>query len=232
MKKLAMIALAFAAPALAVEKAPAAPPAPAAPLVAPPPPLAPPAEAVITRENEEASPEQVRKILGRYSAEPAVRDVQEKAMRYAEVHPEVISSWRKRSAWAAVLPELRAEYRRVNRDLTRTTIQRPSADKLQTDDRLEDLVLGRATWDLRDLVFSPDELKVSKEAEDLVKLREDVLDQVTKLYYERRRLQVDLDLAPPKDLAGRVRKELRLQELTADIDALTGGWFSEQLSAR
>ena len=34
---------------------------------------------------------------------------------------------------------------------------------------------------------------------------------------------------PVVDLGDRVLKELRLQELTADIDAFTGGWFSDKL---
>lgn len=218
MRKLAALALA-AADALAADKE-----------AAPPPEVerAPATEAVVTREGEAASPEQVKKLLTRYATEPTVREVQERAMRYAEVHPEVIQSWRKRSGWAAALPELRAEYQRRDDTLKRVR-QSSTGDLSQDDDRVGDRLVGRATWDLKELIFNPDELRVSGESNDLVRLREDVLDQVTKLYYERRRLQVDLDLAPPRDLGGRVRKELRLQELTADVDALTGGWFSERL---
>ena len=90
------------------------------------------------------------------------------------------------------------------------------------------LTIG-ATWELDRLIFEPQEMAVAREAVRTANLRDRVLDEVTRRYFERRRLQVDLELAPPTDLSDRVRKELRLQELTADIDAFTGGWFSDKL---
>jgi competence ComEA-like helix-hairpin-helix protein len=186
-----------------------------------------------TKEGDaDAAPGDVKKLLARYGDEPSIRDVQEAATRFAEVHPEVISSWRSRSRLAALGPSLRAEYRYVGQDNTRLKTGGDTADTKQTDLGIEHRPLVRAQWDLDRLVFNPDELRVSNEVTDLVRLRESVLDQVTKVYYERRRLQVDLDLTPPKDIAGRVRKELRLQELAADLDALTGGFFSKKLAER
>ena len=60
----------------------------------------------------------------------------------------------------------------------------------------------------------------------MVQLRDDILNEVTRYYYERRRLQIDLAMNPPRDRSKELEKELRLQELTAYIDALTGGYFS------
>jgi hypothetical protein len=239
------LALAIAlAPALAfaqrtpVKQVEATPEKPAATAAEAPPPPAPAAEekkpseptAIVGREGSSASAEDARRLLQKWAAEPTIRQVQDAAMRYAEVHPEVIASWRTRvraSPWA---PELRAEYRFKGNDDARLRIQRPDADLTQDDTKREHRALARLTWDLDQAVFNREELRVSSEATDLVRLREDVLDQVTKLYFERRRLQIDLELEPPRDLAGRVRKELRLQELTADIDALTGGYLSRQLA--
>lgn len=180
----------------------------------------------------DASPSEVRKLLGRYKDEPAIRDVQEAATRFAEVYPEVIQSWRSRSRLAGLGPQIRGEYRYVGSNTQRLRTGGDTPDTQQDDVGTEHRPLARAQWDLDRLIFNPDELRVSNEVVDLVRLRESVLDQVTKVYFERRRLQVDLDLTPPKDIAGRVRKELRLQELVADLDAMTGGFFSKKLAER
>ena len=55
------------------------------------------------------------------------------------------------------------------------------------------------------------------------------MNEITRTYFERRRLQIETLASPPQDLKLSLEKELRLQELTADIDALTGGYFSKSL---
>jgi hypothetical protein len=99
----------------------------------------------------------------------------------------------------------------------------------RTDTRIQHQVLVQ--WDLSEVIFNPDILRVSREVGRQVKQREDLLNAVTKLYFERRRAQVDLVLSPPTDAADRLRKQLAIQELTAQVDALTGGWFGQKLSA-
>jgi hypothetical protein len=64
-----------------------------------------------------------------------------------------------------------------------------------------------------------------------VQLRDDILDEVTKLYFERLRVKMELDNLSIEDRKKRFEKGLRLQELTASIDALTGGYFSAQIRA-
>ena len=77
--------------------------------------------------------------------------------------------------------------------------------------------------------MSSEQIRVINEAQDIVKLRDRVLDEVTRLYFDRRRLQVDILLDTGADLRSRIENELRLQELTANLDALTGGTFSASL---
>ena len=64
----------------------------------------------------------------------------------------------------------------------------------------------------------------------MVQLRDDVLDEVTRLYFERRKLQIELMTSPPKEINAKLEKILRLQELTAGVDALTGGYLSKRLA--
>jgi hypothetical protein len=63
----------------------------------------------------------------------------------------------------------------------------------------------------------------------MVQLRDDILDEVTKLYFERIRVKMELGNLPIEDRKKRYDKELRLQELTASLDALTGGYFTQQI---
>ena len=66
---------------------------------------------------------------------------------------------------------------------------------------------------------------------DLVELRNDVLEEVTQFYFQRRQLQIDMLLSPPEDLRERLRMELQLQEVTANVDYLTGGYLTQRLNA-
>ena len=63
-----------------------------------------------------------------------------------------------------------------------------------------------------------------------MQLRDDILDEVTKLYFERIRVKVELDNLSIEDRKKRLDKELRLNELTAVLDGLTGGSFSRLCS--
>jgi hypothetical protein len=84
------------------------------------------------------------------------------------------------------------------------------------------------TWELGDAVFHPDAIDVSKEAREVIELRDDVLDEINQLYFERRR--VLLQLAGLGTDAGEeaARLRLRADELAAGLDAWTGGWWSAQ----
>jgi ligand-binding sensor domain-containing protein len=81
------------------------------------------------------------------------------------------------------------------------------------------------TWDLGDVAYHPEEIDVSREAREVIKLRDDVLDEVTQLYFERRRVLAELFARPDAPPAERLRLRLRAAELAAGLDAWTGGWF-------
>jgi competence ComEA-like helix-hairpin-helix protein len=184
---------------------------------------------VIVQEGKVVSNEVVRKVLKRYAGEPTVREVQEHAIEYVRVHPEIIDSWRLRARTNALAPRLQTNAQgNTNNGLRTVTATGEAPQEVRTDDTGGRLIVG-ATWELDRLVFEPQEMAVAREGVRMANLRDRVLDEVTRRYFERRRLQVDLELSPPTDLGDRVKKELRMQELTADIDAATGGWFSQKL---
>jgi hypothetical protein len=80
-------------------------------------------------------------------------------------------------------------------------------------------------WDLGDLVYQPEAIDVAREAREVIELRDEVLDEVTQLYFERRRVLLSLRSAAG-DAAESARLRLRADELAAGLDGWTGVFFS------
>ncbi|MFH1640701.1 MAG: hypothetical protein ABIA66_01925, partial [Candidatus Omnitrophota bacterium] len=172
---------------------------------------------------------ELKQILSRFDSEPSINEVLEAATRYAEVNSEKITQWRKAAKRKALLPDLSIG---VDHDIKDTyEIYTSSTTNYWTTGPANtstgwDVTLN---WDLGDLIWNDDQTSIDVRSKLMVQLRDDILNEVTRLYFERRRLQIGLLLNPPKELNDKIEKNLRLQELTAGIDALTGGWFSRQL---
>ncbi|MBI5663864.1 MAG: hypothetical protein HZC49_02055 [Nitrospirae bacterium] len=88
------------------------------------------------------------------------------------------------------------------------------------------------TWKLGELIWNDDQTSIDNRSKLMVQLRDDVLNEVTRLYFERRRLQINSVMSPPADNRDIIEKDLRLQELTANIDALTGSYLSSRLAQK
>ena len=174
---------------------------------------------------------EARRILAKFDSEPNIVAVQTAAASYARVNPDAYDSWMSASRFAYLLPSnIRGQLRRQDGDQSdvRTTSSGLS-DLVSTDEQLQ--IILRADWDLTRLVFNKDSITAARQIERIVNQREDILTTVNKLYFARRQLQVDLELEPPTSVERAVKSQLRIDALTADLDALTGGWFSKQLPA-
>ena len=88
------------------------------------------------------------------------------------------------------------------------------------------------SWYLGDFLYERQQIYISKEARDLVELRQDVLEQVTQYFFDRRSARIDLILNPPADSYSRVEALLMIQQLNASLDALTGGYFSRTIKEK
>jgi hypothetical protein len=182
---------------------------------------------------QESFDQRIASIMAQFEHEPDVRKVQRAAARHAQVNPGSYAQWQSAAAWAHTLPErVKGEVQRLSRDEkdVRTTSSTNSlSELLALDDHLRLDV--EVQWDLSKLIFNPDQLKVSREISNLVELREDILTTVNKLYFSRRRIQVERVLNPPQSIRKAVNLSINIASLSADIDALTGGWFSRKLKA-
>ena len=88
------------------------------------------------------------------------------------------------------------------------------------------------SWELGNLIWNDDQTNIDVRSRLMVQLRNDILDDLRRTYYERKRLQFELMSGPPKDMNAKFEKELRLQELTQAIDDLTGNYFSEHFKKK
>ncbi|MBN1878905.1 ComEA family DNA-binding protein [bacterium] len=185
----------------------------------------------------------VDEILASFDLEPSIRDVQIAAIRFAEIDGERFAQWRQKAKEKGLWPDsvqfTLGHDTDDDRDYTRTntisisggtTTVGPDKEtwKRGTDDDFDYQL--RFRWKLQDYCFSNDILRVSSETEKQVKFRQSVIEDVTELYYDRRALQVEMILQPEVSITVKVKRELQIQELTAAIDGLTGGFFSEALA--
>lgn len=182
---------------------------------------------------------QVNPLESYYQNEPAIDEVQQAAIKYAEVEPEKIALWRKQASKRALLPKLSISFDQ-DKDKTSSssiwgtygTSSTPGKyytgpdDETNYDNHNWGVCLS---WELGDLIWNDDQTSIDVRSRLMVQLREDILDEVTKLYFERLRLKLDLDNLAIEDRRKRMEKELKIKELSASLDALTGGYFSRQL---
>jgi len=79
------------------------------------------------------------------------------------------------------------------------------------------------TWELGRLTEPDDQLAISRERREVIELRDQILERVNRLYFERQRVLAEHSTAPAGE---RDALALRASELTAQLDAWTGGTFS------
>lgn len=250
-----------------------------------------------TQEDTTAPPpiETMADMEALFAFEPSYQEIQQVAMRYAEVHPDKIASWRRGASLRAFLPEIdfdydyrksfdigaddeystnlnssyssdygtegsqednyTREYGETSDSVNPGDIAWSLREKWSTDidsawsssentgnDRGESTGHDEAerttrdkrwrvvlSWDLRDFLYNKEQTRISKEARDLVELRQDVLEEVNTYFFDRRRAQIEMLFSPPSDVRSKIDLQLDIARVTASIDALTGGYLSNAL---
>ena len=84
-----------------------------------------------------------------------------------------------------------------------------------------------ANWDLSRLIFDLRQLPhFGRIQRNLSGIRQDTTERVHRLYQEYMRLYIIMKGAPPKDPKTKMYHEIRLQEISAYFDAISGGYWS------
>jgi hypothetical protein len=170
------------------------------------------------------------------ASEPDIGSVHRAALRYLDLQPDRIAALRRgvdRRGWLPIVAFRGSSdrYRGRGYDYDEAYV---SGDRRELHDSNRDYARDlelqlTVSWDLGDIAYHPEAIDVSREAREIIELRDDVLDEITQLYFERRLVLAEMtSLAEPAPAAV---LQLRAAQLAAGIDAWTGGWFSRQLSS-
>jgi hypothetical protein len=173
--------------------------------------------------------------------EPDIHNVHRAALRYLDLQPDRIAALRRGVARRGWLPIVAFRgnsdrYRGRGYDYDEAYVSGELRELHDSDrDKARDLGLQlTVSWDLGDIAYHPEAIDISREAREIIELRDDVLDEITQLYFERRLVLAEIaSLSETAPLAEPVRADvlqLRAAQLAAGIDAWTGGWFSSRLS--
>ena len=167
---------------------------------------------------------QVQAALRALEQEPTIQEVQQAALRFYNVERETVESLRDRAGLKSLAPDVSASYRSGNNGVFINQFDYLNGAPMQNYQVGRDFSKGdvyewqvSGSWSLSRLVFNPEVLDVSS----MAAIQEGVLKEITRLYYTRRRLQVDLIFSNPQDPSVRISKQLRIDQITATIDALT-----------
>lgn len=173
---------------------------------------------------------EVAAARARFEIDPPIAETVHAALEYFRVSPDAIDALRRASRVRALMPLVAGGYR-FDDDAETSFEQQRLFQPREVEGRgavRRHSVTAGAIWDLREAVFNPAQIQ----AYGLVGVQRDVMLEITRTYYMRRQLQLRLALRPPEDALARMTLELRVEEFTAILDALTGGWFARELVAR
>jgi hypothetical protein len=159
-----------------------------------------------------------------FKDEPSIEQMQLAAIRYVGVvDPQRIENHRRQARIKAILPEFSLDCENTISSYSNTNSTRFSIGPREWKMSFK--------WNLSDLIWSEQQRLIDSQVRLMVELRNDILDEVNKLFFERRRLKWEI-FSGALDSKKRTEKELKLQELSASLDSLTGGLFSQYFRSK
>ena len=169
-----------------------------------------------------------RELLG---LEPGAQEIQKAAIRYADVKNGKIQRWHAASRLGALIPTFS-----FGRDFSRT----PSIDidrggtndkdfYIKGPDSVRNAWDMNVSWHFSDFLFSSNQTSIDSREKLMVELRNDILAEATRIYYERRRLELEILFAPAATEQEHFEKLLRLDELASLLDGYTNGYFTKRM---
>ncbi|UCD55543.1 MAG: hypothetical protein JSV93_01730 [Candidatus Omnitrophota bacterium] len=183
----------------------------------------------VSSHAQDKEPISADEILSNFENEPTINETIAMAIEYAEVYPEKIEKWRRKASYKALFPKVSFGLDYGKSDTYE--IYTSSSSSYWTygpEDETEGWDLN-FSWDLSDLIWNESQTSIDVRSKLMVQLRGYIVNEITRTYFERRTFQIELLMDPPGNLPLLLRKQLRIQELTACLDGLTGSRFSRAI---
>lgn len=160
----------------------------------------------------------VRAALAAQHGEPDVHEVVEAVVRHAGIDPARADGAMERARLSGLLPQLRAGLRQgTGYDfLTRQSDTSGTSSLTGSQDLA---FIGQLTFRLDRLVYAADERSLLRESRAAAERRLELVAEIVRLYFERRRLLVEIALTGETD----VERETRIAEIDALFEVLSGG---------
>lgn len=177
-------------------------------------------------------------LIKTVKAEPTIKEVQAAALRFYKLEPSRILGLAKNAQLKGLVPDITVNFTNsVGNNFQNTkdglfpvlpgTADNPNPNNYKerqetTNDEISWNITGR--WDLSRLVFSSEAL----DAKSLITLEENLIREVTTLYFSRRRMLAGIFLSEGGSDEDMFYTLTRLDEMTATLDAFTGGMFAKR----
>lgn len=185
----------------------------------------------VTVSSASANPQQ-RLILQQFiKMEPSAREIQKAVSRFANTSNWKTRRWHAESRLRALLPNVS-----FGKDFSWGN--NIDIDRGGTGDK-DFFIQGPAdtsrgwdfdvSWDLADFIFSTSQTSIDSREKLMIELRHDLTSEATRLYFERRRLQMEIILEPAPTELLHFQKLFQIDELTSLLDSLTNGLMSKRL---
>ena len=178
-----------------------------------------------------------------FSLEPTIQETQAKALQFSGIPSGMeFGAYKRQARLRNVLPQIDTSF--DNSDYALSSLETSGSDKYDSADSSINSSLDknrkaamdnefntgfRFTWHLDRLIYDPEIIDIVNSARVSANIRENLLTELTQIYFQRKSLLSELMSNP---FSRTMTQKFKLQELTADIDARTGGWYSLALRDR
>ena len=178
-----------------------------------------------------------------FSLEPTIQETQAKALQFSGIPSGMqFGAYKRQARLRNVLPQIDTSF--DNSDYALSSLETRGSDQYDSADSSINSSLDknrkasadnefntgfRFTWHLDRLIYDPEIIDIVNSARVSANIRENLLTELTQIYFQRKNLLSELISNP---FSRTMTQKFKLQELTADIDARTGGWYSLALRSR